>query len=133
MMGAFSRIFAEFAHTLAQALFDVLLWIIIFFSIFYYLATNQGFITLLIENCKRRSSIQGFAIRSLCNMIRNSDKSLVLRLAGENNLSEPIIAALSVEDQSLLASVLSSAMRLHNIIDAYDEDHAENFAQLFDG
>ncbi|CBY18315.1 unnamed protein product [Oikopleura dioica] len=101
-------------------------------SIFYYLATNQGFITLLIENCKRRSSIQGFAIRSLCNMIRNSDKSLVLRLAGENNLSEPIIAALSVEDQSLLASVLSSAMRLHNIIDAYDEDHAENFAQLFD-
>ncbi|CBY33900.1 unnamed protein product [Oikopleura dioica] len=101
-------------------------------SIFYYLATNQGFITLLIENCKRRSSIQGFAIRSLCNMIRNGDKSLVLRLAGENNLSEPIIAALSVEDQSLLASVLSSAMRLHNIIDAYDEDHAENFAQLFD-
>jgi hypothetical protein len=66
-------------------------------------------------------------------MIRNGDKSLVLRLAGENNLSAPIIAGLSVEDQSLLASVLSSAMRLHNIIDAYDEDHAENFAQLFDG
>ena len=66
-------------------------------------------------------------------MIRNGDKSLVLRLAGENNLSAPIIAALNVEDQSLLASVLSSAMRLHNIIDAYDEDHAENFAQLFDG
>ena len=66
-------------------------------------------------------------------MIRNGDKSLVLRLAGENNLSAPIIAGLSVEDQSLLASVLSSAMRLHNIIDAYDEDHAENFVQLFDG
>ena len=66
-------------------------------------------------------------------MIRNGDKSLVLRLAGENNLSAPIIAGLSVEDQSLLASVLSCAMRLHNIIDSYDEDHAENFAQLFDG
>jgi len=101
-------------------------------NIFYYLATNSAFQTLIIENCKTRSSFQGFAIRSLCNMIRNGDKSLVLRLAGENNLSAPIIAGLSVEDQSLLASVLSSAMRLHNIIDAYDEDHAENFAQLFD-